>query len=158
MTTPTYTLIDTRTLSVAASEVEFLTIDQSFADLVLVVDGKAQIKTGLYLQFNGDSGSNYTTVGMQGEPSGDSSYSQTLAFTNANLMGGAQGLNTVQIMDYSASDHHKTILGRADVATEQVRAAAARWASTAAIYQVRLFLDSTRNFQIGTTLNLYGIE
>jgi hypothetical protein len=157
MPTPTYTLIDSVTLASSASSVTFSSIDQTYGDLVLVVDGKAEGKTGLYLQFNGDSGSNYTTVGMQGEASGASSYSQTLAFTNANLMAGAQGLNTVQLMAYSATDKHKTILARANFATEQVRAAAARWASTSAITQVRLFMDSGRNFQIGTTLNLYGI-
>jgi hypothetical protein len=39
MATPTYTLIDTRTLSVATDEVDFLTITQGFRDLVLVING-----------------------------------------------------------------------------------------------------------------------
>jgi hypothetical protein len=157
MPTPTYELIESVTLASAASSVTFSSITQSYRDLVLVVNGKAEGGTGLYLQFNGDSASNYTTIKMIGEASGPFSGSQTLTFTNAGYMFSTQSLNTMQIMDYSAVDKHKTVLGRGNVSNTFVGAAAARWPSTAAITQVRLFMDSGRNFQIGTTLNLYGI-
>jgi hypothetical protein len=60
----------------------------------------------------------------------------------------------IQIMDYSATDKHKTVLIRNGLASTFVNASANRWANTAAI--------TTVSFQVGTygagsTFNLYGV-
>ena len=69
---------------------------------------------------------------------------------------GQWGNAVLQIMDYSATDKHKTALARNNVAGIGVEASATRWANTAAITSVQVYVD-TGSFAIGTTLSLYAI-
>jgi hypothetical protein len=94
---------------------------------------------------------------MYGNGSSAISFSQSLSFTNTNFISSSQGVNTVQVMDYSATDKHKTLLARASYAGNQAQAAAARWASTSAITSITLFMDAGRSFATGTTFSLYGV-
>jgi hypothetical protein len=59
-------------------------------------------------------------------------------------------------MDYSATDKHKTILSRANVAGTFTMALAGRWANTSAINQVSIFRTG-QTFSSGSVLSLYGI-
>ena len=155
--TNTYTPLATLTLTGTDTEIVFSSIPATYRDLVLVVAGTSDANTGLYLRFNSDTGTNYTTVGMYGNGSSAISFSQSLSFTNTNFISNTQGVNTVQVMDYSATDKHKTILARASYAGNQAQAAAARWANTAAITSITLFMDGGRSFQTGSTFSLYGV-
>ena len=152
-----YIPLATVTLGGSDADIVFSNIPATFKDLVLVIAGTSDNNTGLYLRFNGDTGSNYTTVGMYGNGSSAISYSQTLSFTNTNFISNTQGVNTVQLMDYSATDKHKTILGRASYGNNLAQAAAGRWANTAAINSITCFLDAGRTFQTGATFSLYGV-
>lgn len=157
MGTPTYIPLANITLTGTDTEIVFGSIPSIFRDLVIVADATSDSNSGLYLRFNGDTGSNYYTVGAYGNGSSAISFSQTLSFTNANFISSGRGVNTVQIMDYSATDKQKTMLGRASYAGNQAQMAAARWASTSAITSVSLFMDGGRTFQTGSTFSLYGI-
>lgn len=157
MPTNTYTALATLTLTGTDSEIVFASIPATYRDLVLVVAGTSDSNSGLYLRFNSDTGTNYTTVGMYGNGSSAISFSQSLSFTNTNFISSSQGVNTVQVMDYSATDKHKTLLARASYAGNQAQAAAARWASTSAITSITLFMDAGRSFATGTTFSLYGV-
>lgn len=155
--TPTYTLLNQITLATSTATVTFSSIPQNYGDFVIVADATSDANSGLYLRFNGDTGSNYFTVGAYGNGSSAISFSQNLTFTNANFISSGRGLNTMQVMDYAAIDKHKTMLGRASYAGNQAQMAAARWASTSAITSASLFMDSGRTFQIGSTFYLYGL-
>ena len=96
-----YIPLATVTLGGSDADIVFSNIPATFKDLVLVIAGTSDNNTGLYLRFNGDTGSNYTTVGMYGNGSSAISYSQTLSFTNTNFISNTQGVNTVQLMDLS---------------------------------------------------------
>ena len=157
MPTNTYTALATLTLTGTDTEISFASIPATYRDLVLVADATSDANSGLYLRFNGDTGSNYYTVGAYGNGSSAISFSQTLAFTNANFISSGRGTNIMQLMDYSATDKQKTMLARASYAGNQAQMAAARWASTSAITSVSLFMDGGRTFQIGSTFSLYGI-
>jgi hypothetical protein len=63
----------------------------------------------------------------------------------------------IQIMDYSATDKHTTVLVRNGTASRGVEMVTGRYASTSAITTVLLF-PSTGSFDIGSTFSLYGIE
>lgn len=154
---PTYTPLANITLGGTDTEIVFGSIPSIFRDLVILTDATSDANSGLYLRFNGDTSSNYSTVGAYGNGSSAISFSQTLGFTNANFISSGRGVNTMQIMDYSATDKHKTLLGRASYAGNQAQMAAARWANTAIITQVSLFMDGGRTFQSGSTFSLYGI-
>jgi hypothetical protein len=63
------------------------------------------------------------------------------------------------IMDYSATDKHKTSLSRGNAlgqANVSVIAYASRWANTNAITSLTVLLESG-SFLTGSTLSLYGV-
>lgn len=153
----TYDLIETTTLASAASSVTFSSITQDYRDLVLVVD--ANSTTGnclLRLVFNNDQTNNYYQVYMSAAPS-SASLTQGFIDTFINPNDAEESLAIFQIMDYSATDKHKTVLirsGRPDVS--QLFASAQRWGDTSAITEIDI--NSALNaFASGSTFSLYGI-
>jgi hypothetical protein len=158
MPTPTYTPLATVTLGSSASSVTFSSIPGTYKDLVLVVNGKSGTgtETNLALRPNNDSG-NANRVFMFSDGSSVSSG----VFTEALFIGTlptSESSNTTSIsniMDYSATDKHKTILQRSSRAVN-VSAQALRWGSTSAITSIVLVV-TTQSIGAGTTLSLYGI-
>jgi hypothetical protein len=63
--------------------------------------------------------------------------------------------NVTQIMDYSATDKHKTVLDRWNRPSAFVFATAGRWADNTAVNTVRLVPTGT--FSVGSTFSLYGV-
>jgi hypothetical protein len=153
MPTPTYTPLATVTLGASASSVTFSSIPATYRDLILVCE-YTNASNGL-LRFNSDTGSNYTYVRMYGNGSSASSDSgPDTGFAIATGSSTSGQTSIIQIMDYSATDKHKTVLIRNGLASTFVNASANRWANTAAI--------TTVSFQVGTygagsRFDLYGI-
>jgi hypothetical protein len=162
MPTPTYDLIASTTLAASASEVIFSSLPQTYRDLILVHSGTSTNTSinSLQVRLNGDSGSNYPQITMSGESNNTTS---SIFFTDTGLICGyaiSTGVvvNIAQIMDYSATDKHKTALSRHNSLPEsRVRAIAGRWANTAAITSLLCRVDSGASFNAGTTFNLYGV-
>lgn len=151
MPTPTYDLIASNVLSSSASSVTFSSIPATYRDLIVVVTSTGA-GSGT-MRFNGDTGSNYSTVAMYGDGSSAFSMSGTgTDFIFANMS--EVSVSITQIMDYSATDKHKTVLGRYGRASGQVWARATRWANTAAINQITM---THGTFGAGATFYLYGI-
>lgn len=161
MPTPTYTPIANTTIGTAVNSVTFSSISGVYRDLVLVVNWGNSATTGFQIRFNSDTASNYSYVIAQG----DGTTKTNLSSSSANVipMGYVWNPNTVtgnsiiNIMDYSATDKHKTVLLRDNetyVGTDMI---AARWASTSAITSIQVFGGSSSNFTVGSTLALYGI-
>jgi len=152
MPTSTYTALATVTLGGTASSVTFSSIPATYRDLILVGTGTISGAVGS-IRFNADTGSNYTRVGMLGNGSSTSSFADTSAevFLNNSPMTGI-----LQIMDYSATDKHKTYLHRDNNASSLVVAQAGRWANTAAITTVGIVAVGG-TFSAGVTFALYGI-
>lgn len=166
MPTPTYTALANITLGSSASTVTFSSIPATYRDLVLVCSA-AVTSTGdtIRLRFNGDTGNNYNWVFMNGTGSVASSSSQSnqaqLDFTASVGLPTVVGrYNTIlQIMDYSATDKHKTTLSRTNQNEDTypgVTGLAGRWASTSAVTSMVIF-PSTFSFIAGSTFALYGI-
>ena len=154
MATPTYDLLESVTLATAASSVTFSSIDQSYGDLILSIDGEPTGEANLHLQLNSDSGNNYNEVRMFGNGSETSS---SATDSSSYFLVGRAGLNRLQFADYSATDKHKSILARSDTTTYgYVWASALRWADTSAITSMLLYLSSD-SFSAGSTFNLYGV-
>ena len=153
----TYDLLDSTTLASSASSVTFSSISQDYRDLVLVVSGNnATGDQTLRIQINGDTGSNYYSVRMNG--SGSTATSNALSAQNnvqLGVFGTTQAVCITQIMDYSATDKHKTLLSRGDLAASSTRATAGRWANTSAITSIYVYGSNSYNF--AATFSLYGI-
>jgi len=163
MPTPTYVSLGTITLSSTDSEILFSSIPATYRDLILVAQVKATSAVdNMNLRLNGDTGSNYSYVIMRGTgSSAPSSAESGQTFMRADLFG--SGVETdldnfyiIQIMDYSATDKHKTVLNRQNNSSQNVGAIAGRYASNTAVSSVSIFINST-TFAAGTTASLYGI-
>jgi hypothetical protein len=154
MPTKTYSPLATVTLASNTSTITFSNIPATYRDLILVYAGTLTANNGMNVRFNGDTASNYTRVIMLGDGSGTTSAAQTEAlFMEA---GTAVSTATLQIMDYSATDKHKTVLGRHGPTNNIVVAVAGRWANTAAITSIAVS-PSVHQMATGSTLSLYGI-
>lgn len=161
MPTNTYTPLGTITLSASASEVIFSGIPaslngQSFRDLVLVVNGGVSQNSYCGIQFNGDTASNYTFVDATFEGS-VASNSGSNTWIPQRFTATSNSFAIYQIMDYTATDKHKTVLVRNNRATDFVYMAAGRWANTSAITSITVDVEGTRTWNSGTTMSLYAI-
>jgi hypothetical protein len=163
MATPTYTLIDSEVLASAAASVTFTSIPADYRDLVLVAQVTAETASSVQMRvrFNGDTGSNYNLVYMFASGASPLSGADTnetyfqIGKSNSTNTTFSQGI--MQVMDYSATDKHKTCLNRAnDKSGDAVTAGAARWANTAAITSISII--GNNNYGAGSTFYLYGIS
>lgn len=149
------------TLGSAQSTVTFSSIPATYRDLRLVVQYK-NTNDGIQamIRVNGDSGTNYSSVGMAGYgASSASSWSNNItriqAINYTGVLNSEFCLLEMDFMDYSVTDKQKTILTRSNHSGE-VDALASRWANTAAITSI-LLLPETGTFASGSTFALYGI-
>lgn len=154
----TYTLIDSEVLASSASSVTFTSIPADYRDLILVVNPVMTSGAGVSaVTFNSDTGSNYSYVTMSGDGSSPSSSSGTTTYLFGTGSSDTEPrLYSFQIMDYSATDKHKTVLQRRQDA--EVYAYASRWASTSAIASIQIGFNTTNSYAAGSTFYLYGIE
>jgi hypothetical protein len=158
MPTPTYTLIDSVTLGSSASSVTFSSIPAG-GDLVVVADFNTTTSNGdVFLKFN-NSSSGYNYVSMEGDGSATQSYSfsnlSNFSFTYSNTTSGAKSSFIVNLLDYSATNKHKSMLARWNDPNAEAGAYAIRWASNAAIN--RLDVTTNSSFAAGSTFFLYNI-
>jgi len=160
MPTPTYTPLATKTLTATATSVTFSSIGQGFRDLVLVVRGLPNTTIDTLLEINLDTGANYSGVVMVGNGSSAASYtySGNSIYLDYAAASGATGyVIKADILDYTATDKHKSVLTRAS--GDSVNAQANRWASTSAINRLRIYTNGGGwVFGIGSTFTLYGIN
>lgn len=162
MPTPTYTALANITVSGTPSSITFGSIPAtSYRDLVVVSVAAGSTALVPTVRFNGDTGSNYFFQAMWG--TGSSAFattqsSQTLLRVANNASANVNSFLQCkfEIMDYSATNKHKTVLSRADNAANATEAIAGRWANTAAITSIQISASSG-TFSAGSTFALYGI-
>lgn len=167
MPTPTYTPIASTTLSSTQASVVFSNLNTTAAgmrDLILVVDalladGTANVYTNY--RFNADTGANYNNVIMGGDGSTAASTSAA-SVTSIYGTGSIRTRNTsrfqstLQVFDFATTDKHKSTLTRSDDAGQRTEALAGRWANTAAITSLTVFVSAS-NFAAGSVFSIYGV-
>lgn len=162
MGTPTYQPIAEITLGSSASSVTFSNITQAYRDLVLTSTTKnTGNATTIFYRLNGDATTgNYFRVYALGNGSSTSSAtSNDNYFSDSVTSAGSQGVSINHFMDYSATDKHKTVIGRHDVPDggfTYTYMDAKRWANTAAITSIYLY-PTVGSFAAGSTFSLYGV-
>lgn len=143
------------TLQASSPAITFSGVPQTYRDLVVVYNGQT-VDSGNFdirIHFNGDT-SNFSFVAMGG--TGSSTYSYTASSTNTFNPGtGNRTVGVYQVMDYSATDKHKTTLIRVNSSNSNVGAGVQRWGSTASITSVTVSMGSG-NYAAGSTFSLYG--
>jgi hypothetical protein len=158
MPTPTYTPLATVTLTSSASSVTFSNIPATYRDLILVFNGTTAASAGVGSRYNGDTGNNYSAVRMTGSSAGaiSDSFSSLSRIVETAGNTSERTVFISQIMDYSATDKHKTVITRSSIASN-VTGIASRWANTAAITTIQVFATDSSTLTSGSTFSLYGV-
>lgn len=160
----TYDKIATTTLGSAAATVTFSTISGAYTDLVLISAPLRDSTSGGYItmQFNSDTGSNYSNTAMYGSGTqalSSRTTSQTFCYlnwSNAALSTTEPNAIVTQFQNYSNTTTNKTYLSRANSASVGVDAIVGLWRSTSAITTIAIS-RTTGSFASGSTFTLYGI-
>jgi len=164
MATATYVPLATQTLGSAASSITFSSIPSGYKDLRLVLTCKQSSGTVPYLQFNGDTGSNYSSTylsdnGSSPASSNITSYSSILLSQNVTITSSTIPTSFfVDLMSYSGSTN-KTVLGSTagDLnGSGYIISLVGLWQSTSAITSIFIGGNGS-NFSVGTTATLWGI-
>jgi hypothetical protein len=163
----TYTPIENKTLAIATSSVVFSAIPQTYTDLVLVSNMISGF-SGVAMQFNGDTGSNYSYANMTGNGSIPQMF-RSGSTTNIQYCGWgyALGSSTIpstsraDIFNYTNTSAYKYALMRAtdgnSAGNYDVEFFTGTWRNTAAITSITLSVSAV-NFAIGSQFTLYGIK
>lgn len=170
MPAKTYNCIATSTLSSPQTSVTFSSISASFTDLVLVVNNiiASGLDNDTGLQFNGDTGFNYSNTYFLGTGGGTGGSVITGRATNLNYadcgyLGGTNSGNPntriINIMNYSTANGNKMTLSRgAGFNGSQTIGYVNLWRSNSVINSIRVFSASGRTYATNSTFTLYGIK
>lgn len=154
----TYTPIATTTVSGTPSSVTLSSIPSSYTDLVLIIAGASSTGTSYKLQFNGDTGTNYSSTYLYGDGSAAASgrVSNNATMNGFGRTDGSGGNGIINIQNYANTSIYKTAIGRGSAAGNLVIASVGLWRSTAAINSITIQTEAG-TFSTGETLTLYGI-
>ena len=162
----TLTPIATYTASGSVGTFTFSSIPQTYTDLVLIMNfANSTAAADTRVQFNGDTGTNYSYSYLAGSgtsaSSGRGTNGTSIQFSNGPI--GSTTTNEtaiMQIMNYSNTATYKSTLTRvnvADGAYAGVGANVGLWRSTSAITSLT-FAMSTGNLTSSSTFTLYGVK
>jgi hypothetical protein len=162
--TATYEKIETTTLGSNAANITFSSISSAYTDLVIILNGAFTTAETIGVQFNSDTGSNYSSTILAGSGSSASSGRNT---NQTGLTVGTNGYWTTSIIansilniqNYSNTTTYKTMLSRSNNASVGLDAIVGLWRNTAAINAIKLYgFYSGHSFITGTTATIYGIK
>jgi hypothetical protein len=168
----TYTPIVTTTLTTNSATITFSSLPSTYTDLIIVFNarsatvGSSTGTDGLELQFNSDTGANYSYTQMYGNGSSGVS-SRSTGTTSAaignipiasNTTSPGYEIATGNIMNYANSTTYKTVLGRGGPSGSYTIGRVGLWRNTAAITSVTGMINGGGSFLAGSTATLYGIK
>ena len=163
--TATYDKIATTTLGSAAASITFSSIAASWTDLRLVMTVITSTNSITELQFNGDTGTNYSNTVLYGDGTGaysskltNNNYIYTYASTSASALT-IPVFYKIDIFSYAGSTYKTALLtGSGDTnGSGRVVNVVGLWRSTSAITSVTV-LSTSGTYSTGTTATLYGIK
>jgi hypothetical protein len=162
----TYTPIATTTLGSAQTGVTFSSISGSYTDLVLIANVKVTGAAGRIpiVNFNSDTGSNYSYTYLAGNgtaaSSGRSSNDTRIAIDTVTGIDANNFYPVIMnIQNYSNSTTYKTCLVRANEASA-TWSQVGLWRNTNAITSITITAYGTgnENWALGCSFTLYGIS
>ena len=161
----TYDKIASTTLGSAAASYTFSSIPSTYTDLVLIVNSSASANgEDWWVQFNSDTGSNYSWTSLGGTGSGaasgraSSQAAAKLNFYGYNTTTSGESNLIAHFMNYANTTTNKTVITRSNSAPNGTSANVALWRSTAAINSIKVLTNTAQTFSTGSTFTLYGIK
>jgi hypothetical protein len=143
--------------------VTFSSIPGTYTDLIVVSDYSLGGES-LYIRFNSDSGSNYSSTRLIGNGSSASSSrgSNQTAIVSWGASGNQSSGRTTsigQVFSYANTNVFKTTLSAFSNAAQEVNRQVGLWRSTSAVTSLTLTsTNATWKFSTGDTFSLYGIK
>jgi hypothetical protein len=155
----TYTPISSTTLTSATNTISFTSIPGTYTDLVYVFEGTMTSGTDMMVQFNSDTGTNYSSTRLYGNGTSAVSTRQTSDTAFYPAIGSLANRQSIifNIMNYASTTTYKTGIDRANNPAANVGAHVNLWRSTSAITRIDIIGASSGTFSIGSTFTLYGI-
>ena len=164
----TYEKIQSTTLSSAAADITFSSISSAYTDFKLVLVARSN-NTGtpredLYIRFNSDTASNYSTTILYGQDGSIGSFRQSSqtrinAYTGLPGTSGQFSLTMVDVFSYAGSANKTCLISvnnDQNTVGGEVNVQVGLYRSTSAITSITV-LPQTNSFDVGTTATLYGI-
>lgn len=172
----TFELIASYAATGSVSSIDFTSIPSTYTDLCLKISGRsdyASTRAAVYITFNSDTGSNYSSrrlIGYDSNSTLSDSSSAGAPTSNATLgaivastaTASTFSNNELYIPNYAGStnksfSHDFTVENNSSSAW-QVGLSAALWAQTSAITSISLSLQAASNFVQYSTAYLYGVK
>jgi hypothetical protein len=145
------------TFNTTTSSHTFNSIPATYTDLVCVVSGSLTSLQDFSLQFNGDTGANYSITYAYGAASTTTAgYENNQTAMTAGSLGADQSTCILQIQSYSNPNVTKPVLSRAGGPTWVSFYKGGLWRSTSAINSIKF--TGINSFTSGTSITLYGIK
>lgn len=155
-----------------ASSIDFTSIPSTYKHLQIrgiSRDNRATlVQNNAFMQFNGDTGSNYSYHLLTGDgatASTDAGASQVFNVGGTNAASGATasvfGVSVVDILDYTNTNKYKTtrtLTGNDNNGSGVIRLWSGLWMNTNAITSIKLYPSSSATFNQYSTFALYGIK
>lgn len=154
----TYEPIATTTLGSAAADVTFTSIPGTYTDLIIAGNGIKSGDHGINVQFNSDTGSNYSFTYLYGDGSSAvSGRESNKSFASGGRLATNGAVSLFYIMNYANTTTYKTMLSKGSNAGALTIAVVSLWRSTSAITTIKINPGDLGNFATGSTFTLYGI-
>ncbi len=164
----TYEKIQSTTLGSSATDITFNGIGSGYTDIKLVLVARSNntgsAREDLYIRFNSDTSSNYSTTILYGQDGSVGSFRQTNqsrinAYTGLPGTSGQFSLTIIDIFSYAGSTFKTCLVSvnnDQNTIGGEVNAQVGLYRSTSAITSITV-LPQTNSFDTGTTATLYGI-
>jgi hypothetical protein len=166
-----YESIQTYSISTATSSVTFSSIPSTYTHLQIRWIGQHSsnvVDTSMAVQFNADTGSNYSVHRLYGDGASAAAAAATsTTFMRADRLNAPSGASSIfgagiiDILDYKDTNKYKTMrsLGGVDRnGSGQIFFNSGSWRNTAAITSITLYGADTGNFNQYSSFALYGIK
>jgi len=153
-----------------AASIEFTSIPNTYTDLIVLLSGRsnnAAINVSLQMQFNNDTGNNYTYRALQGSGSAANSFSGVSgsnifcsSMPSGNSTSNTFGSAYIYIPNYLASTQKSVSIdavGENNATEAYTNLVAGLWTGTSAITSIKFTLFSSNVFVQNSTATLYGI-
>lgn len=159
---PTFEPLATTTLGSAAASITFSSISSAYTDLRVVITGSSATAGVIAIQFNSDTGSNYSRTYIYGYGAGQGSGrdSNQTSIVGPNINSTYPSLITMDVFSYAGSTYKTALFAGADDrnGSGTVIDTVGLWRSTSAINAIKIFEANGYNLSAGTTATIYGIK
>ena len=174
MPTSTYTPLGSTKFATAAATYTFNTFPSTYTDLRIVVNARSSSVGGtgdgadqIALRFNGVTTSTYSLIQMFGTGTGAANTGGQVSQTSVglgnvpisdNIISPSFQMTAADIMQYSNPNIFKNVYSVGGPSGSYSLHRLGTFRSTSAITSITLLFGGGANFEVGSTISLYGIK